>query len=352
MCRQELSVVLRGYRGVEAKIDFGVSNTFGDKLRVTIFGASHASEVGVVVEGLPVGMPLSAELFAADIDRRRPTGVGTTARCEADVPHIEGLSSDGCTMGVPVRITFRNGDMRSNDYSHLVDHPRPSHADLVQRRKYGAEYNLSGGGMASGRMTVALVAAGVVAKLLLAGAAFATRVVSIGGESDQTRFDDVIAAAQRAGDSVGGVVECRVSGIEACLGEPFFDSVESVVAHLLFSIPAVKGVEFGDGFEGAAKRGSERNDPIADSTGRTLTNNEGGINGGISNGNDIVVRVAIKPTPSIAREQLTYNAAHNAVMPLAIGGRHDACIARRAAVVVEAMVALALADLGLRNNQR
>ncbi len=325
-----------------------MKNWFGDKLRVTIFGASHAPEVGVVVEGLPRGLHLAPEMFDADLTRRRPVGVGTTPRHEADIPAIEGLDDNSLTTGAPVKITFCNTNTRSGDYSHLVSHPRPSHADLVQRRKYGAEYDLAGGGMASGRMTVALVAAGVVAKQLLLKETFETNIVSIGGVVDRSCFDEVIAEAQRAGDSVGGVVECRVKGVAPCLGEPFFDSVESVISHLLFSIPGVKGVEFGDGFACAAKRGSERNDSIIDAEGHTATNNEGGINGGIANGNDIVVRVAIKPTPSIAREQRTYNFEYEAVKALKIGGRHDACIVRRGAVVVEAMVALALAELKLR----
>jgi chorismate synthase len=197
-------------------------------------------------------------------------------------------------------------------------------------------------------MTVALVAAGVVAKRILANVTFATQLVSVNGVTDSSKFNDIIDSVAREGDSVGGVVECRVKNIKPTLGEPFFDSAESIISHLLFSIPGVKGVEFGDGFAGTAKRGSERNDAIIDASGTTLTNNEGGINGGITNGNEIVVRVAIKPTPSIAKMQTTYNFESGATTPLTIGGRHDACIARRAVVVVEAMVAAALADLLLR----
>ena len=185
---------------------------------------------------------------------------------------------------------------------------------------------------------------------MLKGYDFATRLISVGTTADESQFEAVVAEARAKGDSVGGVVECRVSGVERGLGEPFFDSVESVISHLLFSIPGVKGVEFGDGFEGAKRCGSERNDLIINDEGKTKTNHEGGINGGITNGNDIVVRVAIKPTPSISTPQPTYNFASRAIEPLTIGGRHDACIARRAMVVVEAMVAFALADLTLQNN--
>lgn len=326
-----------------------MKNSYGEILRVTIFGASHAESVGVDIEGVPQGLRLTEELFAADIERRRPMQRGDTPRHESDTPQIEGTDKEHLTTGGSIRISFRNNNIRSKDYTHLVYHPRPSHADLTQRRKYGQEADLAGGGIASGRMTVALVAAGVVAKQLIPNARFETKLIEVAGIPDVSRFDSLIQEAHSDKDSVGGVVECRVEGVEASLGEPFFDSVESTIAHLLFSIPGVKGVEFGDGFAGCKKRGSERNDAIIDDKGTTLTNNEGGINGGITNGNPIIVRVAIKPTPSIGREQHSYDFSSGRIAPLTIGGRHDACIARRAAVVVEAMVALALADLKLRN---
>ena len=325
-----------------------MSNSFGKIFRLTIFGASHAESVGVIIEGAPKGIALSGDMFRADLDRRRPALSGETARKEEDMPIIEGLSPDGKTTGEAITITFKNSDKRSGDYSHLRVHPRPSHADLVQLRKYGNDADIAGGGMASGRMTVALVAAGVVAKEILNEVKFTSHLAAVNGITDDSKFNDIITTAAREGDSVGGIVECRVSGIKPTLGEPFFDSAESVISHLLFSIPGVKGVEFGDGFAGSTKRGSERNDLIIDRNGATLTNNEGGINGGITNGNDIVLRVAIKPTPSIAKAQSTYNFESDATTPLIIGGRHDACIARRAVVVVEAMVAVALADLLLR----
>ena len=326
-----------------------MNNSFGDTLRVTIFGASHASELGVVIEGLPRGIRLSADMFTEDLERRRPKLRGETSRVEADMPHIEGTDEESMTTGEAIIITFRNANTRSGDYSVFEHHPRPSHADLVQRRKYGSGYDISGGGLASGRMTVALVAAGVVAKQLLSDVSFASELISVGGCEDSSLFGEVIAKARAEGDSVGGVVRCTIRGAGCSLGEPFFDSVESVMSHLLFSIPGVKGVAFGDGFDCAVKRGSERNDMIIDALGRTATNNEGGINGGITNGNDIVVRVAIKPTPSISRRQSTYDFERGEVTELVIGGRHDSCIARRAVVVVEAMAALALAELKLRS---
>ena len=325
-----------------------MNNSFGQILRITIFGASHAESVGVILEGVPQGITLTPDIFTEDMERRRPQLTGETSRLEEDIPTIEGLDDEHRTTGESIKITIANNNLRSKDYSHLKRHPRPSHADLVQMRKYGENYDIAGGGIASGRMTAPLVAAGVVAKEILKQAHFATHIVAIGGCTDSNKFNDIIANAAREGDSVGGIIECRVTGTTPLLGEPFFDSAESVIAHLLFSIPGVKGVEFGDGFAGTAKRGSERNDIIVDASGTTLSNNEGGINGGITNGNDIVVRVAIKPTPSITKQQQSYNFEEGAITPLTIGGRHDACIARRAAVVVEAMVAIALADLSLR----
>ena len=303
-----------------------------------------------MLSSVPAGISLRAEDFASDLERRRPQSKGETPRHEADEPIVEGVDAEGVTTGESVTIKFRNTNCKSGDYSHLRLHPRPSHADLTQRMKYGEEYNLAGGGMASGRMTVALVAAGVVAKKMLSGCSFRTELVSVGGVTNKTEFESVISQARLAGDSVGGVVECRVSGVERGLGEPFFDSVESVISHLMFSIPGVKGIEFGDGFEGAKSRGSERNDVIINGEGKTKTNNDGGINGGIANGNDIVLRVAIKPTPSIAKAQQTFNFGSNSIEELRIGGRHDSCIARRAMVVVEAMTAFALADLRLQQN--
>ena len=326
-----------------------MSNLFGSKLRVTIFGSSHGEGVGATVEGLPAGISLTADLFSDDIERRRPTKVGETRRVESDIISLSGIDADThLTTGDRVTLHFQNSNIRSSDYSQFEEHPRPSHADLVQKRKYGESYNLAGGGIASGRMTLPLVAVGVIAKQLLPDTRFSTRVVSVGGESDPDRIASLIEEARLTGDSLGGIVECRATGVPALLGEPFFDSAESIISHLLFSIPAVKGVEFGDGFSGTLKRGSERNDAIIDAEGHTATNNEGGINGGITNGNDLVVRVAIKPTASISRPQNTYNFSHAAIEPLTITGRHDVCIARRAAVVIEAMVALALAELSMR----
>lgn len=229
---------------------------------------------------------------------------------------------DGYTTGAPLTIEFANTNTHSQDYSTVMRHYRPSHADLVAYHKFAGFNDPRGGGHFSARLTVALVAAGVVAKKMLpASIRFATRLTEIGGCTDPERFNEVLHAAAADRDSVGGIVECRVQGVPLGLGQPFFDSAESMIAHLLFAVPAVKGVEFGSGFAGARLRGSENNDSFTDCDGTTATNNAGGINGGITNGNEIVVRAALKPTPSIGREQITYNLATNRVEPLEIHGR-------------------------------
>ena len=324
-------------------------NSFGLRFRLEIWGASHTPEIGVRIEGVPQGIALSEADFEADLSRRRASAKGTTARHEKDIPTLRTGVEGGVTTGEAVEIVFQNGDTRSSDYSQFESHNRPSHIDFVARAKYGEEVDLRGSGQFSGRMTVLLGAAGVVAKKMVGRVEYKTEIVEIGGSRNKGEFSDIVAAAVADCDSVGGVVECRASGVGVGLGEPFFDSAESIIAHLLFSVPAVKGVEFGSGFEGVKLRGSERNDCFIDGEGHTATNNEGGINGGITNGNDLVVRVAIKPTPTISREQMTYNKALGKVAPLVAKGRHDACIVLRAAVVVEAVVAIALAELQMQN---
>ena len=324
-------------------------NSFGSKFKIEIWGASHTPKMGVRISGVPQGIALTEADFEADLSRRRASARGTTARHEKDIPTIVSGVSEGVTTGETIEIVFRNGDTRSSDYSQFESHNRPSHVDFAARAKYGNDVDLRGSGQFSGRMTALLVAAGVVAKKIANGAEYNTQIVEIGGSRNKEEFSDIIASAMADGDSVGGVVECSVKGVQVGLGEPFFDSAESVISHLMFSVPAVKGVEFGSGFEGVRLRGSQRNDCFVDGEGHTATNNEGGINGGITNGNDLVVRVAIKPTPSISREQMTYNKELGAVAPLCIKGRHDACIVLRAAVVVESVVAIALAELTLNS---
>ncbi len=321
-------------------------NSFGNSFRIALWGESHGAQVGVTIDGLPAGIPLAASDFEADLARRRSGAAGTTARREADTPQLVAGLYEGRTTGAPLTVLFSNDDTRPADYDTLRHHFRPSHADRTMALKFGGWNDPRGGGHASARLTVGLVAAGVVAKRLLpAGVRFATRLVEIGGCDDPERFEALLAEAAAAEDSLGGIVECCVEGVPAGLGEPLFESVESLVGQLLFAVPAVKGVAFGDGFEVARRRGSENNDRIADAAGRTFTNHDGGINGGITNGNPLRVRAAFKPTPSIARPQESFNAATGRIEPLTIRGRHDCCVALRGAVVVEAAVAIALADL-------
>ena len=288
-------------------------NIFGHNFRLAIWGESHGPQIGISIDGVPAGIPLSAEDFEADLARRRSGACGTTPRREPDIPQIVSGLYNGMTTGAPLTIEFANTDTHSQDYATVARHYRPSHADLVAYHKF-AGFN-------------------------------DPRLTEIGGCTDPARFDEVLRAAAADLDSVGGIIECRVQGVPLGLGQPFFDSAESLIAHLLFAIPAVKGVEFGSGFAGARLRGSQNNDPLLDVEGTTATNNAGGINGGITNGNEIVVRAAVKPTPSIGREQNTYNLATDKVEPLTIRGRHDVCVALRGAVVAEAAVAIALANL-------
>lgn len=324
-------------------------NSWGNRFRVTLWGESHGAQVGVTIDGVPAGIALAESDFEADLARRRAGAAGTTPRKESDAPHIVSGLYRGFTTGAPLTVEFLNENTRSGDYASLASHPRPSHADWVAMKKFHGYNDPRGGGHFSGRITLALVTAGVVAKKILgSGVTFRTDIIEIGGSTEKEHFADIIERARMDRDSVGGVVECRAEGVAAGLGEPFFDSAESLMAHLLFSVPAVKGVEFGSGFAAARMRGSEHNDPIIDAEGHTSTNNAGGIVGGITNGNAIVVRAAVKPTASISREQMSFNCASGQVDALVIKGRHDVCITLRAVVVVESAVAIALADLTLR----
>jgi len=319
-------------------------NTLGRVLRVSLFGESHGAGVGVVLDGCPAGLELTEADFAADLDRRRAGAEGTTPRHEPDEPALLSGVFQGRTTGAPLAVHVANTNVRSADYAHLAATPRPGHADFTGRAKAFGFNDPRGGGHFSGRLTLALVLAGVVAKKVLAGVRFDTRLIEAGGSAD---VESAVREALAAGDSVGGLIACRVEGLPVGLGEPFFDSVESVVAHALFSVPAVKAVEFGSGVAAASMRGSRHNDPFVGPDGRTATNHAGGVNGGLTNGNPLEVRVAVKPTSSIGQLQQTLNFDSGRIEPLTVRGRHDACIALRAPVVVEATVALALADLWL-----
>lgn len=343
-------------------------NSFGRKFRVSIFGESHGRQIGVVLDGVPAGLELSEEDLMKDILRRKSGARGTTPRIEADQPVIVSGVYEGHTTGAPLTILFSNTNTHSSDYSLFLDIPRPGHADFTAEIKYESCQDPRGGGHFSGRLTLPIVAAGVVGKMILedstclddfqvTGDSISARIIELGGiprpKRNNQPMPDVwktaLDEAIREGDSLGAVVECRVEGIDIGYGEPFWDSVESVISHAIFSIPGVRGIEFGDGFAAAAMKGSEHNDPIGPD-GIPMKNGSGGVNGGISNGAPIVFRVAFKPTSSIHKEQETWNFETGKMEKLVVPGRHDACFALRAPVVVEAMTAIALADLALIKN--
>ena len=337
-------------------------NTFGRKYRVSIFGESHGELIGVTLDGVPAGLELSEQDFEADILRRKSGAKGTTPRIEADQPMIVSGVFEGHTTGAPLTIVFKNTNTHSSDYSLFAAMPRPGHADLTAAMKWDDCQDPRGGGHFSGRLTLPIVAAGVVAKKMLSDMTMLdetpcnvvqARIVELGGVAHgdasasldmPDAWKEAIDNAIKEGDSLGAVVECTVPDIDPGYGEPFWDSVESCLAHAIFAIPGVRGLEFGDGFAAAAMRGSEHNDPIGED-GRPVKNGSGGVNGGITNGAPITFRVAFKPTASIRKAQQTYNFATGQMDTLEVPGRHDVCFALRAPVVVEAMTAIVLADL-------
>ncbi len=326
-------------------------NSFGRLFRLHIFGESHGPCVGITVDGCPAGLPLTTEDFVTDIERRKGGNQkGTTPRKEDDIPIFQSGWFNGYTTGAPLTIIFENKNTRSEDYTRQRDVPRPGHADWVAGEKFGGFEDYRGGGHFSGRLTVCLVGAGVVAKKILQHYAAAAgnslqlqaSILEIGGEKDT---EAGLQKAIQAKDSIGGIVECRVQGLPVGLGEHFFDSVESLLAHAVFAIPAIKGIEFGAGFAAARMLGSEHNDALQDKNGNTQTNHAGGILGGLTTGGELVFRVVVKPTSSTPKEQLTWNRDTDSVVPFSVKGRHDLCIALRVPVVLEAVTALVIADL-------
>jgi chorismate synthase len=352
-------------------------NTYGVAFRVTVFGSSHGPGIGCVVDGCPAGIELTQEKVQRDLDLRRPSaGIGTP-RSEEDKVLIQSGMHEGKTTGSPLQMFIENRDRDSSKYAAFKSTPRPGHADYPALVKYGPGHDIRGGGQFSGRMTAPLVAAGAVARSLLAtkGIKFAAYTQAIGGVRDEEgrslpdledrvydrptraasdaldeRMRAEILAAKEEGDSVGGVVRCLVEGLPVGLGEPFFDTLDGELAKLLFSIPAVKGVEFGSGFKAAAMKGSQNNDIYHYEEGkvRTYTNHSGGVLGGMSNGMPLDLKVAFKPTASIPKAQRTVDLGTGKEAMLKIEGRHDPCIVPRAVVVVEGVSALAIADLMMR----
>lgn len=324
-------------------------NSFGTLFRVSIFGESHGESVGIVVDGCPAGLSLTEEDLLPDLERRKGgKQKGTTPRQEADYPFFKSGLFNGKTTGFPIAILFENNNTRSEDYQKQRSIPRPGHADWVAHQKFGGNEDYRGGGHFSARLTTGLVAAGAIAKKILSNVSINAQVTEIAGDKDLERG---LQKAIDAKDTVGGIVECRVSGLPVGLGEPYFDSVESVIAHMMFAIPAVRGVEFGTGFEAAKMFGSEHNDAIEDMSGKTKTNHAGGVVGGISNGNELVFRLAIKPTSSTPKEQTSLNWDTEQQEIFSVKGRHDLCVALRAPVIVEAATALVLADLMLQEQR-
>ena len=323
-------------------------NDFGKLFKVNIYGESHNSSVGVLVDGIPAGLSLDANDFLTDLSRRKPNKPSQTSRVETDLPIIESGLFNGYTTGTPMLIRFLNSNTHSSDYKNLVTQPRPGHADFVMREKYNGYNDYRGGGHTSGRLTVGIVAAGVIAKKIT-NFNFETELVKLGTLTDMSKKEEYLNEIVMAKDSVGGVVRITVKDVPVGLGEPYFYSLESAVSQILYSIGAVKGVSFGVGFDGCSLLGSEYNDPIINKEGKTASNNNGGVNGGVSNGNDLVINVFVKPTPSIYKAQETFDFETLEVKTLEIKGRHDSAIVERAMVVLENAVAIALCDLFLLN---
>jgi len=317
-------------------------NSFGNIFRVHIFGESHGECVGIIIDGVPAGLAFTEENLLPDLERRKGgLQKGTTPRQEADYPIFKSGIFNGKSTGFPLTILFKNNNFRSEDYQEQRAIPRPGHADWVAHQKFGGNEDYRGGGHFSARLTTGIVAAGAIAKMLIPQIIISAKVISIGGETD---LEKGLQNAIDAKDSVGGIVECKVTGLPVGLGEPYFNSLESMLSHIMFSIPAVRGIEFGTGFQAANMFGSEHNDAIENNEGKTTTNHAGGIVGGISNGNELVFRLAIKPTSSTPKNQQSLNWETGEVEDFSIKGRHDLCVALRAPVIVEAATALVLVD--------
>ncbi len=346
-----------------------MKSSYGDCLRVTLFGQSHAPAVGVTIEGLPAGERIDTDELGRFLARRAPGRHSwSTARSEADVPEFLCGLHNGCTCGAPLTAIIRNTDTRPGDYSTVVRVPRPGHADYTAQLKYGGFQDASGGGHFSGRLTAPLCIAGGICMQLLRrqGISVIARIAAIAGITDEgelTRdlgdapfatvsaerglaMQQAIADAQARGDSVGGIVECAVLGLPGGLGDPLFGGMESRISAIVFGIPAVKGVEFGAGFASAALRGSENNDPLVLRDGQVVTesNRCGGILGGITNGMPLVLRAAFKPTPSISQPQQSVDLESRTPAVLTLGGRHDPCVVPRAVAPTQAAVAIAVTD--------
>lgn len=359
-----------------------MSSTYGERLKLSIFGQSHGPAIGMTLDGIPAGLPVDLEKLQSFLNRRAPgQGNYTTPRKEADKPEFLSGVLDGFTCGAPIAAVIHNTNTRSGDYNNLKDCPRPGHADYTAHIKYGGYQDVSGGGHFSGRLTAPFCIAGGLCMQWLEsmGIRIGAHIVAIGGITDEPvyldwvhpdldaigadfpvlnpqagkKMQEAIAAAKADGDSVGGVIECIATGIPAGLGEPMFGGMESKIAQIVYGIPAVKGLDFGSGFSGSYMRGSQNNDPFAivDGKVQTTRNYAGGILGGITNGMPLVFEVAVKPTPSIAAPQRSVSLRQMVETDLVVKGRHDPCIVPRAVPVVEAAAAIAIYDAILLNNK-
>lgn len=357
-----------------------MSSTYGENLKLSIFGQSHGAAIGMTLDGIPAGLPVDTDTLQTFLNRRAPgQNDWSTPRKEADRPEFLSGILDGYTCGAPIAAAIYNKNARSGDYANLKDCPRPGHADLTAQIKYGGFQDAAGGGHFSGRLTAPLCIAGGLCKQWLEdmGIPVFAHIAAIAGISD-TPFDPLapdadliqpefpvinpdagaqmraaISAARSDGDSVGGIVECAVTGLPAGVGEPMFGGAESRIAQIVYGVPAVKGVEFGSGFAAASLRGSQNNDDyvIADGQIRTATNNASGILGGITTGMPLIFRAALKPTPSISRPQQSVSLSKGEMQELVVKGRHDPCIVPRAVPVIEAAAAIAIFDMILGNTQ-
>lgn len=318
-------------------------NSYGTLFRITLYGESHQSAIGVIIDGMPAGIDIDMQMIENDMKKRQPGAIGTTPRKEEDVVNILSGVFNGKSTGSPIHLMIENTNVKSQDYEHMKTHPRPGHADFVASKKYKGFHDYRGGGRFSGRLTAAIVAAGAVAKMVIPYN-LSHELIQLGTLKDMRQIDEYLLKIAEQKDSVGGIIEVKAQGLPVGLGEPFFQKLDAEIAKMMFSIPSVKGVEFGLGFRGIDAKGSETNDLIIDQEGRTKTNHSGGVTGGISNGNDLVFRVMIKPTSSIGKPQETYDFSEGKVSELVIGGRHDVAIARRAGIVLENALAIVLAD--------
>ncbi len=321
-------------------------NTYGKLFKITLYGESHQDAIGVVIDGVLPGLKIDWQKIEADLLLRRPGAVGTTPRVEKDELIVTSGIFNEYTTGSPIHVMIKNENVISKDYSHLVNQPRPGHADYVAFKKYQGFNDYRGGGRFSGRLTTPIVVAGSIAKQMLPFE-FSHQLIQVGSLKDMDQLDDYLREIANQGDSVGGIIEVRVKNVFVGLGEPMFEKLDSKIGEMMFSIPAVKGVEIGTGFDGVELKGSEFNDVYVDELGHTLTNHSGGVSGGISNGNDIVVKVFVKPTSSIKKAQTSFNLKSNESTEFEVKGRHDVAIVRRAGIILENALAIVLADLYL-----